>query len=280
MDPWLVAAALCSALLHAAWNASVKAHARPSEAMAAQMIVSALLALGGVVLVGPPVAAAWPWVALSTGLNMASVAALLRAYRQGAFGTVYPMTRATAVLGVAAVAPLLLGERLGAGPMLGLGLIVGALLLLAWDTRRPGSADFTPAALGWTLTAGAMTACTVLSDAHGVRASGSAVSYGCTVSITNALAMAWLQRAAGPPWQLVRQHARVAVPAAAAAMVSYLLILWVFGRAPVAPAAALRDTSAVFAMIIAALWFGERLRGLRWLVLVLALSGVPLLRLG
>ena len=159
-------------------------------------------------------------------------------------------------------------------------LVAVALLLLAWDTRQPGRSDFAPAALGWTLAAGALTACTVLSDAQGVRAGSSALAYGCTVSVSNALAMSWLQRSAGSPWHLVRTHLRVAAPAAVASMASYLLILWVFRHAPVAPAAALRDTSAVFAMLIAAIWLKERLHGLRWAVLVLAMAGVPLLRLG
>lgn len=45
MNTWLVGAALTSALLHAAWNASVKASPRPAEAMTAQMLGSAVLAL-------------------------------------------------------------------------------------------------------------------------------------------------------------------------------------------------------------------------------------------
>ena len=43
MNTWLVGAALTSALLHAAWNASVKASPRPVEAMTAQMLGSAAL---------------------------------------------------------------------------------------------------------------------------------------------------------------------------------------------------------------------------------------------
>jgi len=67
---------------------------------------------------------------------------------------------------------------------------------------------------------------------------------------------------------------------ATASMASYLLILWVLRHAPVAPAAALRDTSAVFAMLIAVLWLKEPLQPRRIGVLLLALAGVPLLRLG
>ena len=113
-----------------------------------------------------------------------------------------------------------------------------------------------------------------------MRRSDSALSYGFAVSIVNAIVMSWINRSAGPPWAVVRACARVAVPASFIAMASYLLILWVFRHAPVAPASALRDTSAVFAMLIAVLWLKEPLHRGRLAVLLLAVAGVPLLRLG
>ena len=271
---------MLSALLHASWNAAVKAHPQPREAMAAQMITAALLCLPGLWWTGLPPLAAWPWMLLSVSLNMVAVLALLKAYERGGFGTVYPMARATAVLGVAAVAPLLLGERLSLWASVGVGLVAGALMLLALDKRRASTADFQPGALVWTLIAGLFTAGYVLADAQGVRSSGSALAYGFTVSILNALAMSWLNRGVGSPWALVRRHARLGLPAGLVSNVSYLLILWVFMHAPVAAAAALRDTSAVFAMLIAVWWLKEPLPPRRLVVVALALAGVPLLRLG
>jgi hypothetical protein len=50
---------------------------------------------------------------------------------------------------------------------------------------------------------------------------------------------------------------------AAVAVISYLLILWVWSVAPIAPAAALRDTSAAFAILIAILWLKEPFTRLR-----------------
>ncbi len=47
MDLWFVAAALLSAVLHAGWNAAVKAQPKPAEAMTAQMVLSALLVMLG-----------------------------------------------------------------------------------------------------------------------------------------------------------------------------------------------------------------------------------------
>jgi drug/metabolite transporter (DMT)-like permease len=298
MEGWPLAAALLSAVLHASWNAAVKAHAAPREAMAAQMIAAAALAAAGLVVTGLPPPAAWPWIAASTLLNVLAVSALLRAYEHGGFGTVYPVMRAIAVLGVAAVAPFLLGERLGAAAWCGVALVAVALLMLTWDSRGTavggakggGIADadrtalqgLPPRSLAWTLAAGALTSGYVLADAQGARAGGgtSPLAYGLAVSVTNALAMSWVSRGLGAPWTLVRRHARLAWPAALASSTSYLLILWVFTRAPVAPAAALRDTSAIFAMLIAVLWLKERFTPARIAALALVVAGVPLLRLG
>lgn len=280
MDLLHLLAALASALLHAGWNAVVKAQPQPRAVMAAQMTASALLMLPLLALAGLPPPSAWPWVLLSATLNVAAVQAMLRAYDSGGFGTVYPVMRATAVLGVAAVTPLVLGERLSAAGIAGLACIVGALVALALDTRRGTQAGFGPRALGWTLAAGTMAAVYVLADARGVRAAGDAVSYGCAVSVANAVGMALTTRGTGAPWTLLRRHGAQAWPVAVASMASYLLILWVFRHAPVAPAAALRDTSAVFAMVIAVVWLKEPLGPRRVAALVLAIAGIPLLRLG
>ncbi len=50
--------------------------------------------------------------------------------------------------------------------------------------------------------------------------------------------------------------------------------------AQIAPAAALRDTSALFAIIIAALFLHERFTALHIGAVVMAALAVPLLRLG
>jgi drug/metabolite transporter (DMT)-like permease len=281
MDGVLFAAALASAFLHAAWNAAVKASARPQQAMAAQMTGAAMLGALGLFWTGLPAAAALPWLVLSTTMALLAVIALLKAYESGPFGTVYPTSRAVSVLGVALLSPLLTGEMPGLAALAGIALIAAALALLALDARRAGAAGAFPMrALGWTLAAGGVTALYALVDAQGARAAGSAAAYGCAASVANALAMGWRMRAAGNPLYLLRAHWRVALPAALASMASYVLILWVWSQAPVAPAAALRDTSAIFAMLIAVFFLGERLGTWRLLAVLLAIAGVPLLRLG
>lgn len=278
MDATDVAAALTSAVLHAGWNAAVKASREPARAMTAQMLLSALFVLPGLVWSGLPAPAAWPWIAASTLMNVVTVLALLRAYELGGFGIVYPVVRAVAVLLVVPLVAIVAGGWPGPAALGGILVIALSLAVLAFDAAR--DRGLSPRALAWILAAGLGTAAYILCDAQGVRASGSPWAYGFVVSITNAGAMCWRQRRAGPPWQQMKGQWMAAAPTAVASVASYLLILWVWGHAPIAPAAALRDTSSVFAILIAVVWLKEPFTGTRIAAVLLAAAAVPLLRLG
>lgn len=277
MDAWLVAAALLSAALHAGWNAAVKSHAHPTEVMTAQMVIGALLGLPALFWTGLPAPTALPWIAGSTCINLVIVTALLRAYALLGFGTAYPVVRALSVMLVTPAAALLAGERLSSYGLLGIGLIVLSLLLLAAGSR--GGSNMPRAALLWVLLAGLATAGYVLCDAAGVRRAGSPLAYGFVVSATNAAAMFAFRGIAARQWRGAATHALVALPIAAASTASYLLILWVWSQAPVAPASALRDTSSIFAIVIAVVWLREPFTPLRLAAILLSAAAVPLLRL-
>ncbi len=278
-----VAAALLSALLHAGWNAAVKANRHPAQAMMAQMVLGALLVAPLLFWTGLPAPGAWPWIAGSALLNLVTVHALLRAYELGGFGIVYPVVRALAVLFVVPLAALVTGHLVGWGAFAGIAIIAVSLGVLAWDAMRGDASrghGLAPAAIGWAAIAGLGTAAYILCDAQGVRAAGSPLAYGFVASVCNAAAMCWRQRRNGPVWQQMKGQWVTALPVAVASMVSYLLILWVWNHAPVAPAAALRDTSAVFAILIAVVWLREPLTRMRLAAVLLAAAAVPLLRLG
>ena len=278
MEPILVAAALASALLHAGWNAAIKASRNPTQTATGQMCFAGLIGVPGLYWTGLPAAEALPWIALSTLLNTVTVPAMLRAYALGGFGIVYPVIRAVAVMLIVPLAALFAGEQVGVFGLLGVAVIALSLLTLALDAARAEGA--TLRALGWTLAAGLGTAAYVICDARGVRVSGSPWAYGIVTSLTNAAAMLLRQRRSLPSRAELPGVMAVAIPGGIASMTSYLLILWVFSLAPIAPAAALRDTSALFAIIIAALFLHERFTPLRIGAVLLAALAVPLLRLG
>ncbi len=277
MESIHVAAALLSAVLHAGWNAAVKASPRPAEAMAAQMLMSAVLSLPFLLWTGLPEPAAWKWVAASTLTNTVAVTALLKAYELAGFGIVYPVVRAMSVVLVVPMAALLAGDHLGLAGLAGVGLIVLSLAILAWGTGHDRALP--RRALRWIAVAGVATAVYVICDAQGARAAGSPWAYGLVVSITNAAAMWWRLRNLGTPLHLIRANWAVATPTAVASIASYLLILWVWSLAPIAPSSALRDTSSVFAILIAIVWLREPFTLSRILAVLLAAAAVPLLRL-
>lgn len=278
MDATDVALALLSAMLHAGWNAAVKANRDPARAMTAQMLLGAVLVVPALFWTGLPDPSAWGWIAASTLMNVVTIGALLRAYELGGFGMVYPVVRAVAVLLVVPMAAVLTGERFGPAALAGIVVIALALGVLALDAARDRT--LTLKALAWTLAAGLGTAAYIMCDARGVRASGNPWAYGFVVSITNAAAMCWRQRKAGPPWRQMTGQWATALPTALASMASYLLILWIWSHAPIAPAAALRDTSAIFALLIAVVWLKEPFTRTRIVAVLLAAAAVPLLRLG
>ena len=278
MDGWRFSAALLSAVLHAGWNAAVKASAAPAHTMTAQMLACTVLALPGLVWTGLPPSPAWPWIALSTLLNLCAVRSLLRAYALGGFGLVYAFARASSILLAVPLATALSGERLATAGLAGVGLVCAALASLALGGRRRD--PFPGWALIWTLAAGASTAGYVVCDAQGVRQSGSPWAYGFSVTVTNAAAMAWSQRRTLVATRVLSRLWPIALPLAAASTLSYLLILWVWTRAPIALSLALRDTSALFGMVIAVLWLKEPLTASRVLAIALAVGGIAFLRLG
>ena len=277
MDTIYIVAALCSALLHATWNAAVKSTGQHSAIMTGQMLVAALVGLPVLFFVEPPELASLGWIAASAGFNVLGLRAILRAYDQGEFGLVYPMSRAIMIMLVVPLSTLLAHEQLSSGAMLGIGLIISALAVLALGAGK--GHDVSRHVLIWTGVGGVLSACTVLIDAHGIRQSGSPFAYGCVVAIVNAANMTWQQRRRPDLFATMRQYASVTLWSGVLSMASYLLIVWVFSKAPIAGAAALRDTSSVFAVLIAMVFMKEAINRTKLLAVGMALAAIPLMRL-
>jgi drug/metabolite transporter (DMT)-like permease len=275
VDSLLVAAALLSAALHASWNAAVKASPQPTQAMTGQMLLSALVALPVLGFTGLPDAAAVPWMLMSTTMNMGAVSSLLRAYEHAGFGVAYPMARASSVLLVLPLAATVAGEWPQASALVGVALVSTAVLLLA---RGPKRALSRPALL-WTAAGAAFTACYVVCDAQGVRRSGSPLAYGCVLAFFNGLLWTAWQRHRGLALRRLLPAWPRTLAMSLAATLSYWLILWVWTRAPIAPAAALRDTSAIFATLIAATVLKERIDARVIAAVLLATAGTVAIRL-
>lgn len=277
MDTIYILAALSSALLHAAWNAAVKSTGQHSAIMTGQMLVAALIGLPVLLFVDLPRWESLAWIAASALFNVMGLKAILRAYDHGEFGLVYPMSRAIMIMLVVPLSTLLAHEQLSNGAMLGIALIIAALSLLALSAHH--GRDFSGQVLIWTGVGGVLSACTVLIDANGIRQSGSPFAYGCLTAVFNAANMSWQQRHLPGLVATIRRHARLTLWAGVLSMASYLLIVWVFSKAAIAGAAALRDTSSVFAVLIAMVFMKEAINRTKLVAVALAIAAIPLMRL-
>jgi drug/metabolite transporter (DMT)-like permease len=277
MDTTLVLAALLSALLHASWTAAVKHTGQTTEAMTGQMVAAALVTLPLLLWLPWPAAQAWGWMAASCFFNWLGILCMLRAYEQGDYGAVYPLSRATMVMVIAPLSVVVAGDSLSGPAWIGIACIAAALMLMASQAR--GGQRLGPGVLGWTLLGGVLSAVCVMLDVQGIRASGSPIAYGCCGAVLNATLMLLRQRRRPGLWPAIVRHRRVVVGAGVVSMVSYLLIVWVFAQAPMAISAALRDTSAVFAVLISVFVLKERLGRLQQVAVFVAACAVPLLRL-
>lgn len=275
------AVVLCAAALHALWNSLLKG--------AGDKVLSAVLVTGGAALLAAsflpfvplPHPDSWPWLVVSVGLQTLYFTLLAQTYRRADMGRTYPLMRGTAPLLVAASGMIWGGETLSLPGWLGIGGLCAGVLSLAWYPARGEALSRQGAGVGLALLTAVVIAAYTLVDGFGVRLSGSAVSYTLWLSLLTGVPMVgWaLVTRRQSLWRALRQTPALPLVGGAGTLVSYGLALWAMTVAPVAVVAALRETSIVFALLLAALLLKER-TGLRRIIAGgLICAGAVLLRL-
>jgi drug/metabolite transporter (DMT)-like permease len=267
-------AVLGAALLHASWNALVKASADKQLDTYAVAAGSGLIALVLLPFLPPPAAASWPWLAASAAVHILYFVFLAGAYRYGELSYVYPIMRGGGPMIVAATSALAFGELLLGNEWLGVLLICSGILAFASGRHDRRATLF---ALGNALVIGAYT----LIDGAGARASGAPVSYTFWFFVANGVlitAMGFIARGREVPLYLRRNWARAAA-GGACALGAYAIALWAMTRAPVALVAVLRETSVIFAAVMGALLLKEKMTRRRLVATGAVLAGLIVLKL-
>jgi drug/metabolite transporter (DMT)-like permease len=274
--PFLVI--LASALLHAVWNALARSSPTPGDIMACGVMAAGVLSLPALLLAGLPEPAVLPWLLGGIAINSVGIRAAMAAYQRTSYGLAYPIMRAGIPLLALPIAIVLFGEWPSPGRAFGVFLISLALILLALVAWRAGRAHLS--GVGFALLASLCGAGYVAADAMGVRLSANVWSYAFAVSVGNALMLALMVRVEGRnPIRLLAANARLGFGISLLSTSSFLLYVWALRITPVAPAAALRETSVLFATAIAAFVLKEHVGPLHWLAAVMALAGIAAIRL-
>ncbi|MGW7364573.1 EamA family transporter [Streptomyces sp. NPDC054841] len=277
MSLLVATAVLIAAVTHACWNAL--AHTIKDQLIAFTLIVGGATVIGAVAACFTPLPrpAAWPWLVASALLHVGYQALLMRSFSLGDFGQMYPIARGTAPLVVTVLAVVFVDESLGFWQLTGVAVASAGLVGVAlWGIR--GSTPHWPALLAAVATGLSIAAYTVV-DGIGVRASGSSVSYIAWLMILEGIlvpAYAY-HRLRGELLPRLRPHATRGLIGAVLSISAYGLVLWAQTRAPLAPIAALRESSIIVGAAIGALFFKERFGGPRIAAAGLMVVGIGLM---
>lgn len=316
MTPIVVAAVLLAALTHASWNALAHGIRDQLLAFTlvggGGSLCGAVLACFAPL----PAAGAWPPLLVSALLHVVYQLLLMRSFQMGEFGQMYPIARGTAPLVVTVLAAVFVHELPDAWQLAGVLLASAGLVGVAlWglrgkkpaghaDTGAAGAVGATEAdtsaesaesagadeggrgggtpqwpALAAAVGTGLAIASYTVVDGVGVRASGTSLGYIAWLMLLEGLAIPlWaLARWRGTLVARLRPIALRGLLGGVLSVAAYGLVLWAQTRAPLAPVAALRESSIIAGAAIGALFFKERFGWPRTAASVLMVGGIALM---
>jgi drug/metabolite transporter (DMT)-like permease len=226
-----------------------------------------------------PAPASWPFIAASSLSQVVYYALLVETYRGGEMSHAYPLMRGSAPLLVALAGGPLTGERLDGMQWLAVALICGGILALYATARATAAAARRTTAFA--LLTACVIACYTMIDGAGVRRSGAPAAYTIWIFMLSGggiAALALLRR--GRDFvSFARGNLELVLFGGVTTLGSYGIALWAMTLAPVAAIAALRETSILFATVIAAVVLRERISAARLSAAALVACGAVAMRL-
>jgi drug/metabolite transporter (DMT)-like permease len=258
LESWVVALVLLAALLHASWNAVIKLKAERLVVTAILHASAAAIALAAMPFLPVPAQPSWPFLAGSVVLHSGYIFFLLKAYRHGDLGHVYPIARGSAPLLVTALSAAVAGEVLSLSSMAGILIVTVAVISLAFRGGAPLRQE--PRPILYALATSLFIAAYTISDGLGARRSGNAFSYTAWLFFFDGFAVsaaAMLRHRSGT-WALALRLWKPGLLAGALSMAAYGLVIWALTLAPMGPVSALRETGVVFAAILGTAFLKER----------------------
>ena len=242
-----------SGAAHAVVNAILKSGRDKMSSRALIDGFSALLVLPAVLLLPPP-HGAWIWLAGSWATHLVYLICLIKAFERADMTVAYPIARGVAPVLAAAVSVAALGEPITWPVILGIVLVSGGVMTVGLGRHVDRRA------LGWALATGVCIALYTVLDAKGVRAAPSAPSYIAWVYLTLGAGVGGLFAIWRGPAFLVaaRGEWRPGLIAGALSIVTYGRALWAYRLSEIPRLAALRETSILFALVIAVFVLKER----------------------
>lgn len=275
MEPHVFFAVLLAAAFHAGWNAIVKIDLDRFLSVTLISLASGTVGLALLPFVAFPQAAAWPFIVVSSILHTGYKLFLIRAYRAGDLGQVYPIARGTAPLLVSIVMVWFFGEHLSISAAVGIAVLVAGVWLMSARGGRD-LARLDGGAVGYALMTSLFIASYTVVDALGARTNGDAHGYAFWLFALDGVSMLAVLLAARGPRSLaaLAPFWKSGLAGGGMSVGAYWIVIWAMTVAPVALVAALRETSVLFASAISVLILREPLSRWRALSALMIVAGI------
>jgi drug/metabolite transporter (DMT)-like permease len=270
MPTHLVLLVLFAALLHASWNALLRGGADRLWSMTVMCVAIAIVCAVAAMFMVAPAPQSWGYALLSALLHVGYNLFLVRSYRVGDLGQIYPISRGSSPALITLGAALFAGETITPGELLGIALVSGGIISLAFRGRRL-SVPSLPYALG----TGCFIAAYNVVDGIGARLSGAPLAYTVWMSALWGVLMPVVYIGLRDARSLfsIRPGMFAAAMGGLVSLLAYAIVIYAMNEAPLGAVSALRETSVLFAALLGYLFLGETLTVRRMLACVVIASG-------
>lgn len=261
---------LFAALLHASWNALLRSGADRLWSMTVMCIAVAIASAATALFLAAPAKASGFYAVLSAVLHVGYNLFLVRSYRVGDLGQTYPVSRGSSPILITLGAAMFAGETIGASTLLGIALVSGGIISLAFKGRKlaiPGL----PYALG----TGCFIAAYSVTDGIGARLSGAPMAYTVWMCALWGILMPLVYITLRDSKSLftLRPGFFTAFAGGLVSLLAYGIIIYAMSGAPMGAVSALRETSVLFAALIGYLFLGEKLTARRMVACAVIAAG-------
>lgn len=270
---------LGAAFLHASWNIIVKGGSNKLYETAINALGGGLGALFLLPFLPVPGREAWPLLAVSCCCHLAYYISMADAYRVADLTLCYTLMRGVAPM-LTAFATCLLGATLGWVGWLGVSCLCAGIFTLAAEQKKSGGGSIK--GVLYSLRTAFFIMGYTLSDGYGARLSGDGVSYACWIFVLNIFPLnCFILAKYGKDYVgYLKKRGAIGICGGLCGLGSYGVAIWAMTLAPIALVAALRETSVIFGMLMAAFFLGEKLTPIRVLAILIVMAGAMIVRLG
>jgi len=279
MDPGIIIIVLTAAAMHAGWNAIAKTGSDPFISISLIGIFGGFATMTLMPFVPAPPGELWPWIVASALVHTGYKLFLIQAYKAGNLSQVYPLARGTAPLIVSIFSILFLNEVLGGLQLFGVVILVSGIWLMgvrgsATLGRLDGRAVF------FAIATSMFIATYTIIDGLAGRIAPTVLSFLVYMTSIDGVLLSvvffYVRGASGlhqiaPFW-------RQGLIGGIMSNTAFALSIWAMKSAPIALVAALRETSIIFAVLIARVVLKEKMTGWRIAAALLIATGIIFMR--